>query len=137
MLKQAFRKAIRRLGYDVVRFPRPESGSASVVQPAPPPTQASPAANSTAGQKMREAEDANRRETEARVQADHYYYIDIVGSCNLRCPSCAVGNYPGQIPKGVMPLEKYKRIVEKIIAEHPGERLFIDLYGTEHHCDRA
>ncbi len=32
------------------------------------------------------------------------------------------------MPKGLMRLDKYKQIVEKIIAEHPGERIFIDLY---------
>jgi MoaA/NifB/PqqE/SkfB family radical SAM enzyme len=75
------------------------------------------------------APDPIMQETAARVRADQYYYIDIVGSCNLTCPSCAVGNYAAQMPKGVMKLDTYKLIVEKIIAEHPDERIFIDLYN--------
>lgn len=61
--------------------------------------------------------------------ADFYYFIDIVGSCNLRCPSCPVGNYPHESPKGVMKLEYYKKILEKITADHPDEKVFIDLYN--------
>jgi pyruvate-formate lyase-activating enzyme len=52
------------------------------------------------------------------------YNIEIVGACNLRCPSCPVGNV--QIselvqsrPKGLMALEKFQRILEKIRKEHP------------------
>ena len=122
MIKQALRRTIRRLGYDVMRYP--QAGSTESVQPS-----AAPARGRSTSTKLVEAEDAIRRETEARVQADFYYYIDIVGSCNLRCPSCPVGNYAAQMPKGLMRLDKYKQIVEKIIAEHPGERIFIDLYN--------
>jgi len=60
--------------------------------------------------------------------ADYYFFIDVVGSCNLRCPSCAVGNMPA-IPKGLMSLEYYEKILEKIKLERPNEKCFIDLYN--------
>lgn len=70
-----------------------------------------------------------RQRLQEKQTADFYYLVDIVGACNLRCPSCPVGNYPAQPPGGVMPLERYKAIVEKIAREHPGEKIFIDLYN--------
>lgn len=70
-----------------------------------------------------------RRELQQRQTADFYYLIDVVGRCNLRCPSCPVGNYAGNTPKGTMSLETYRAILEKIALEHPGEKIFIDLYN--------
>lgn len=70
-----------------------------------------------------------RRQLQARQSADFYYYIDIVGTCNLRCPSCAVGNYTELPPKGRMPLESYLAILDKISKEHPNEKISIDLYN--------
>jgi hypothetical protein len=57
------------------------------------------------------------------------YHIDIVGSCNLRCPSCPVGNSP-DVPhaKGLMPLDLYKQILDKIIKECP-YRPIVNLYN--------
>jgi MoaA/NifB/PqqE/SkfB family radical SAM enzyme len=46
--------------------------------------------------------------------------IDIVGSCNLRCPSCPNGNTPKKNPVGVMSLETFKKILEKLAKEQPG-----------------
>lgn len=44
--------------------------------------------------------------------------IDIVGSCNLRCPSCPVGNM-GQInPSGLMDLKLFERIAKKAVQQH-------------------
>ncbi len=70
-----------------------------------------------------------RRLLQARQTADFYYLIDIVGTCNLRCPSCPVGNYTELPSKGLMSLETYKKILDKIEREHPGEKIFIDLYN--------
>lgn len=70
-----------------------------------------------------------RRLLQQRQTADFYYLIDVVGTCNLRCPSCPVGNYPGGGAKGVMSLEMYRSILEKIEREHPNEKIFIDLYN--------
>lgn len=70
-----------------------------------------------------------RRELQRRQTADFYYLIDIVGTCNLKCPSCPVGNYEEQPSKGLMSLEDYRLILEKIRNEHHGEKLFIDLYN--------
>jgi len=70
-----------------------------------------------------------RRELQLRQTADFYYLIDIVGSCNLKCPSCPVGNYEEQPSKGLMSLETYIKILNKIYKEHPGEKIFVDLYN--------
>lgn len=44
--------------------------------------------------------------------------VDIVGTCNLRCPSCPVGNM-GQInPTGLMSLELFQKVIEKARSEH-------------------
>lgn len=64
----------------------------------------------------------------ARILPDYTYYIDIVGTCNLRCPSCAVGNSVPQAPKSLMSIEMFESILDKIAREHPGERIDIELY---------
>jgi MoaA/NifB/PqqE/SkfB family radical SAM enzyme len=62
--------------------------------------------------------------------ADYRFYIDVVGSCNLTCPSCPVGNMTSELPpKGLMSAAMYNNILSKIGREHPGERIFIDLYN--------
>ena len=53
----------------------------------------------------------------------YQYYIDIVGTCNLRCPSCPVGNYQSsdfllnQRPKGFMDFALFQEILDKIKHE--------------------
>ena len=48
------------------------------------------------------------------------FYVDIVGTCNLRCPSCPVGSLPATgRPKGKMSRDLFNRILDKIGAEHP------------------
>ena len=55
-----------------------------------------------------------------REAADYVYAIDIVGTCNLRCPTCPVGNTPrGKRPKGFMSLELLSPILQKIQSECP------------------
>lgn len=45
--------------------------------------------------------------------------IDIVGSCNLSCPSCPSGGVNGN-QGGRMSLEMFRRIIAKVAQENPG-----------------
>ncbi len=45
--------------------------------------------------------------------------IDIVGSCNLKCISCPRGNMEDSLPKGLMSIEDYRAVVEKLLRELP------------------
>ena len=62
-------------------------------------------------------------------QAQHFFYIDVVGTCNLRCPSCPVGNAPAVADKGLMSVEKFRQVLAKIRADYPDERLIAELYN--------
>lgn len=44
-------------------------------------------------------------------------YVDIVGACNLECPSCPMGNSDNNNFKKAMPLEMFVKIVEKARRE--------------------
>jgi MoaA/NifB/PqqE/SkfB family radical SAM enzyme len=63
------------------------------------------------------------------------YYIDVVGTCNLGCASCAVGNTSlktasrGAKPRGFMPFEHFSKILDKIVREAPVPRPVISLYN--------
>jgi MoaA/NifB/PqqE/SkfB family radical SAM enzyme len=58
-----------------------------------------------------------------REAATYVYAIDVVGTCNLRCPSCPVGNFQAaQRPVGFMPLAMFERILAKIARESPVRR---------------
>ncbi len=63
------------------------------------------------------------------------YNVDIVGTCNLGCVSCPVGNTPlegaarGPRPKGFMSYERFALIVDKILGECPVARPAIALYN--------
>ncbi len=67
----------------------------------------------------------------------HLYNIDVVGTCNLRCPSCPVGNMRAsdfqESPrkKGFMTLELFTSVVDKIIADSAAlnRPFFIDLFN--------
>ena len=65
----------------------------------------------------------------------YYYWIDVVGTCNLRCPTCAVGNFkPSEFsgdvnPTGLMQIEMYRQIIQKIKADDISERNEIHLYN--------
>jgi MoaA/NifB/PqqE/SkfB family radical SAM enzyme len=50
--------------------------------------------------------------------ADWIFNIDIVGGCNLRCPSCPVGNSDySAVPKGYMKPELLDQIIAKAVKE--------------------
>ena len=46
------------------------------------------------------------------------YWVEIVGACNLRCPTCPQGNFlepefsVGRNPTGFMELALYKKILD-------------------------
>ena len=64
-------------------------------------------------------------------EAETYVYaIDVVGTCNLRCPTCPVGNFAAaDRPKGFMPVKLFERILDKIVAERVAERPQVWLYN--------
>ena len=50
--------------------------------------------------------------------------IDVVGACNLACPSCPQGNFKGyRLPHGQMDPELLARIVDKAVSECPVEHI--------------
>lgn len=58
------------------------------------------------------------------------YVIDVTGTCNLRCPSCPVGNFrDANRPKGFMELELFRGIIEKICREHVADKPNIWLFN--------
>lgn len=64
----------------------------------------------------------------AREGDTYIFVIDIVGTCNLRCPTCPVGNSPER-PKGFMTLALFEQIVAKIRRESPVPTPQINLYN--------
>ena len=56
------------------------------------------------------------------------YTIDVVGTCNLRCPTCPVGNSPAR-PRGFMAADMFERIIAKIRAESPDPDPRLTLYN--------
>lgn len=61
--------------------------------------------------------------------SDYYYFIDIFGGCNLHCPSCPTGNRSHAQQRRRMSFADFQKVLEKIRAQHPGEKIFIDLYN--------
>lgn len=64
-------------------------------------------------------------------EGDAYIYaIDVAGTCNLRCPTCPVGNM-AEVPraKGLMSVELFEEILAKIARERPGLRPIIHLFN--------
>jgi len=63
------------------------------------------------------------------------YWVDIVGACNLRCPSCPRGNFQptdvltGAPPAGLMDFQLYKDIVQRIKFDGPSYNPQIHLYN--------
>ena len=53
-----------------------------------------------------------------RESATYVYAIEVSGGCNLRCPTCPVGNSPASPrPRGFMPVPLFRRILDKITTE--------------------
>lgn len=75
------------------------------------------------------AQERLRIALQQRQTADFYFLIDVVGTCNLRCPSCPVGNYTAPTAKGLMSHDYFVSLLDKAELEHQGKRLFIDLYN--------
>lgn len=60
----------------------------------------------------------------------YIYVIEIAGACNLRCPSCPVGNMPDEPrPKGLMELSVFESILEKIATDRPQTPILIHLFN--------
>lgn len=61
---------------------------------------------------------------------NYTYAIDIVGTCNLKCPSCPVANMADDLrPKGFMSVDLFMQILEKIKRESPVEKPDIWLFN--------
>ena len=56
----------------------------------------------------------------------HHYWVEIAGTCNLRCPSCPTGNYgtaeedEAKIAIGFMPEERFRAVLERIKSDNAG-----------------
>ena len=48
-----------------------------------------------------------------------HYHVDILGACNLKCPSCPQSSLEKNIPKGSMTIETFKSVFDKIINDTP------------------
>jgi MoaA/NifB/PqqE/SkfB family radical SAM enzyme len=66
----------------------------------------------------------------AREGNAYIYVIDVAGTCNLRCPTCPVGNseLAGR-PRGLMGYGLFERIVDKILREKPCATPIVNLYN--------
>jgi len=64
------------------------------------------------------------------------YLIDVTGTCNLRCPSCPVGNFSSvdfiggmSKTKGFMDFNLFKQVILKIKKENTNMLPIINLYN--------
>ena len=48
---------------------------------------------------------------------ESFFTIDIVGTCNLKCPSCARSIENVSIPKGVMSIQDFQDVTKKMVKE--------------------
>jgi len=60
----------------------------------------------------------------------YIYVIEIAGNCNLRCPSCPVGNMPEEPrPRGLMALTLFEQILDKIGRDRPETPIIVHLFN--------
>jgi MoaA/NifB/PqqE/SkfB family radical SAM enzyme len=45
--------------------------------------------------------------------------VDVAGSCNLKCKSCPRGNMEDPTPKGLMKVDDYRLVLDKLLTEIP------------------
>lgn len=65
-----------------------------------------------------------------REAQNYVYVIDIMGTCNLRCPTCPVGNSKdAKRKKGKMPLQLFNKILAKIALEKTSDIAEIWLFN--------
>ena len=65
-----------------------------------------------------------------REASEFVYAIDIVGTCNLKCPTCPVGNSRNvKRPKGFMELDLFSKILDKIEQDSACNKPQIWLYS--------
>jgi MoaA/NifB/PqqE/SkfB family radical SAM enzyme len=63
------------------------------------------------------------------------YWVDIVGACNLRCPSCPRGNFTADDvsdaapPAGLMDFDLFKKIIQRIKTAGPSLNPQVHLYN--------
>lgn len=63
------------------------------------------------------------------IKNKYQYSLEIVGSCNLRCPSCPVGNMnTREVAKKMIPKELFMKIIDKISIETPVKNPTISLF---------
>lgn len=59
----------------------------------------------------------------------YQYSLEIVGSCNLRCPSCPVGNMNSrQVAKNMIDKDLFCKIIDKILLEKEADNPIISLF---------
>ena len=49
---------------------------------------------------------------------DLFYTVDVMGTCNLKCLSCAHGAGGEKYPRGLMTFDTYRQVIDKIVAEN-------------------
>jgi organic radical activating enzyme len=65
-----------------------------------------------------------------REATSYVYAVDVVGTCNLRCPTCPVGNSPAALrAKGFMDVALFRRVLAKILADGAAARPEVWLFN--------
>lgn len=65
--------------------------------------------------------DMGLSQLDVEVYSDYcesFYTVDIMGSCNLKCPSCAHGAVTGKYSQGRMSEKNFKSVIDKIINDN-------------------